>query len=224
MKIVSTGFIVALFASSLALAGHHEPTPKDDPSSLSASLSIAAAASHSSSKSQSAAHSLSNATGGKSSAVAGGGAGGEGGSSSAIVDTSPVATSTSEGGEGGASSSANDLTIEGDEAARIPVATALVGSTNTTAPCRYSAGGAGQAPVIGLSIVFAKKDKDCERLIVAQDLYGRGQKTAGDKVYCLISTVREALGDDCLSLINELTVVRTDRRLEKKSEFDRVSK
>lgn len=246
MKIVSIGLIVALF-STAALATGHAPPPKPapDPSSLaqSASIAVAGAASHSSSKSSS--HSSSNATGGnalaaggKSNATAKGGAGGSanaaggaGGLSNVVVDASPIVTSTSDGGEGGASSSDNHLTIEGDEAPRIPVATAIAGGTNTTASCRYSVGAGGQATVLGLSFGFGRKDKDCERFELAQYLYSSGNTEAGDTMLCRIGAMREAFGDECMTKIRRATrgssMVETsgpDPRLEKKAQFDKVSK
>lgn len=244
------GLIVALFASEAFATGHAPPPkPTPDPSSLaqSASIAVAGAASRSSSKSSSHSSSKSNsnatggnalAAGGKSNATAKGGAGGSanaaggaGGLSNVVVDASPIVTSTSDGGEGGASSSDNHLTIEGDEAPRIPVATAIAGGTNTTASCRYSVGGGGQATVLGLSFGFGRKDKDCERFELAQYLYSSGNTEAGDTMLCRIGAMREAFGDECMTKVRRATrgssMVETsgpDPRLEKKAEFEKVGK
>lgn len=98
------------------------------------------------------------------------------------------------------SSSDNAVEIHGDtiEAPRLPVATAIAGGTNTTAGCRYSVGGAGQAAILGLSLGFGRKDRDCERLGLAQYMYDRGNPDAGDVIMCRITELRQAFGAECL--------------------------
>lgn len=87
-------------------------------------------------------------------------------------------------------------------------ATAIAGTGNTTAGCRYVSGAGGQAPVIGLALNLNFKDKDCERLGLAQYLYGRGLDGAGDRVMCTITELRKTLGEDCLALVHVTVVVR----------------
>lgn len=84
---------------------------------------------------------------------------------------------------------------------------AFAGGTNTTAPCYTSIGAGISSTVGGLSFGSGRKAKDCARFILAQDLYSRGLFTAGDKVYCAITEIREALGETCLAVIAEQRTV-----------------
>lgn len=89
-----------------------------------------------------------------------------------------------------------------------PVNTAIAGIGDTTAACRYHNGGGLQLFGVGLSLGHSSKDKDCERIALAQLMWSRGQDIAGDKIMCKVTTVHEALGDDCLALVHELTAIK----------------
>lgn len=88
---------------------------------------------------------------------------------------------------------------------------ALAGGTNTTAACRYSVGLGGSAPVAGLSFGLGRKDKDCERLVLAQYLREIGQTAAAERVLCRITELRKALGEDCLALVHQVPVAQAPR-------------
>ena len=85
-----------------------------------------------------------------------------------------------------------------------PVNTAIAGVGETTAACRYHNGGGLQLLGVGISVGHSSKDADCERLALATFLYAHGKDLAGDRVMCNITAVKEALGEDCLALVNEL--------------------
>lgn len=93
---------------------------------------------------------------------------------------------------------------------RAPVNTAVAGFQITNAPCRFAEGLGIQTNNVGGSVGFTFKDKDCERFQYAQYMYARGQNVAGDRLMCLIKRIYEALGDDCLALVNELVVVHAE--------------
>lgn len=125
-------------------------------------------------------------------------------------------------------SSDNAVTVQGDQAARIPVPTAIAGGTNTTADCRYSVGGGGQAAVAGLSLGWGRKDKDCERRDLAEFMYARGNPDAGDMLMCRITELRKAFGEDCLVMLRRARMsgipdepAGDDPRLVQKRAFER---
>lgn len=93
---------------------------------------------------------------------------------------------------------------------RAPVNTAVAGFQITNAPCRFAEGVGIQTSPVGASVGFTFKDKDCERFQYAQYMYARGQNIAGDRLMCLIKRIHEALGDDCLALVNEIVVVHAE--------------
>ena len=88
---------------------------------------------------------------------------------------------------------------------------AFSGGTNTTAQCHYSVGAGASAPVAGLSFGFGRKDRDCERLVLAQYLRDIGQQAASERVLCQITELKRALGADFLALVHEVPVVRSAR-------------
>lgn len=53
----------------------------------------------------------------------------------------------------------------------------------------------------GTSVGLTFKDHDCIRAELAQMLYSRGARAAGDKLMCEIKEVHDALGKDCLTTI-----------------------
>jgi hypothetical protein len=104
----------------------------------------------------------------------------------------------------GANNEGNAQNVNISNARNAPAA--FSGGANTTAECYTSIGGGASASIGGISFGFGKKAKDCAKLVLANDLYARGQKTAGDRIFCTITEVKETLGDDCLALINEVSV------------------
>lgn len=74
--------------------------------------------------------------------------------------------------------------------------------TNTTAECYSTVGFGVSSPVGGISFGTGRKAKDCSRLALAERFYARGQNAAGDRLMCTITEVREALGEDCIALVN----------------------
>jgi hypothetical protein len=199
----------------------------------STSISLAGSRSDSAASSQSGAHSgaisgaSSNSSGGQSSSTSAGGLSvatqsqqANGGQSTSALSNS----GNSSAAVTGTVVDASNVTVGGDtyEAARIPVATALATAGQTTASCHYGNGGAGQGTAFGLSLTFSRKDKDCERFLLAQFLYDRGQDFAGDRLMCRIGSVAEALGEDCLALVHEIRVSRPDPRVLKREEFNRT--
>ena len=110
-------------------------------------------------------------------------------------------TNTANGGTATNAGNAQSTTITG---AKNPVNTAVAGIGETTAGCRYHNGGGVQVAGVGLSLGHSRKDKDCERIAVAQVFWSHGQDIAGDRIMCKVTTVAEALGEDCLALVHEL--------------------
>jgi hypothetical protein len=77
--------------------------------------------------------------------------------------------------------------------------------TNTTAGCYYDQH-AGLGTVFGgISFGHGRKDKDCEKRALAQELWYRGNIIGGNRVYCSIRTIKDTLGEDCEALLNEQT-------------------
>jgi hypothetical protein len=139
-----------------------------------------------------------------------------GNASATGVNALTVAATAS--GEGG--SSDNEVTIYGDEAPTIPVATAVAGATNTTATCWVGRGVGVQAQILGFSLGGAKRDEDCVLHTLAQSLYATGRVVAGDRLMCRIRALREALGAECLALMQTIRVSGPDPRLLKKQAFE----
>lgn len=137
-----------------------------------------------------------------------GGAGGAGGSAASKASSSSTSLSASSSAAN-ADNNGNSQSTEFNSP-RNPVNTAVAGFQITNAPCRYAEGLGIQTNNVGGSVGFTFKDKDCERFQYAQYMYARGQNVAGDRLMCLIKRIHEALGDDCLALVNELVVVRAE--------------
>jgi len=206
--------------------GGHNCSPGASPPSSNSSASNSSAASRSSSAARSQSDARSTATSDSKSSISGVqlssmSAGGSatlssqdsGNSSSEVTDQSVHAASASNLGQ--------SVNIEGDQAPRIPVASALATVGNTTAACHYANGGAGQGNAFGLSLSFSRKDRDCERYMLAQYLYDRGQDAAGDRLMCQIRVMREALGEDCLGLVHQIQLIHVDPRELKRLDFER---
>lgn len=244
-SILSILATLLLAAPAFATGNHHTPPPPKPtpaPQSQSASESsavgvgvgvgIAGAKSNSSSK----------ATGGNASAKGGsatsiskggaGGQGGKGGSANAAQGQQQVASSDQSQGQNqnaisdqSQEQSANNEGVQqGVEFNQTykqvkQVQTAVAGNAlGTTADCRVGGGAGAQGASFGLSFGGARKDHDCARLVLANNLYARGQKVAGDRVFCQITEIKQALGDDCIALINEQQVsydVEVERRKER---------
>lgn len=81
--------------------------------------------------------------------------------------------------------------------------TAIAGSGMTTATCRYSDGAGIQTFGLGASFAKSRADTDCRRVNAAQAMWASGRDIAGNRIYCTISYVHAALGDDCEALMNE---------------------
>lgn len=150
-----------------------------------------------------------NATGGAGGLGGAGGnsnaTGGAGGSSSAsaksAANAGAVASQTANGGA--ASNAGNSQGITENSSYSVPrqAVDGYSAATNSTAACvRDQHAGIG-AIIGGFSIGHGKRDKDCARQELAQGLWAQGQFEAGDRIYCAITEVHEALGDDCLKLL-----------------------
>lgn len=189
----------------------HLPTPSAQPpiTQSSSVLQVSATKSSANSASNSASKSNAAASAGSKSASSSYGAGG----ASSLTDSGNA-----------------EVVIHGDtyEAPRLPVASAIAGGTNTTADCRYSVGAGGQATVLGLSLGFGRKDKDCFRLQLADRFYDTANPDAGDVIMCRIKELREAFGADCLVMLRRSRLLApspgpapTAHQLEEKRAFER---
>lgn len=148
------------------------------------------------------------ATGGK------GGSGGQGGLGGAGGDAQGGSSQATGGAGGNASATGSQQSQSADNAGnsqstaytspRQPVMTAVAGFGETTAKCRYTNGAGVQTFPAGVAFGFSFKDKDCERIALSNLFYSRGQSSAGDRLICSVVSVRSALGDDCLALVNQL--------------------
>lgn len=140
-----------------------------------------------------------------------GGAGGQGLAIASATNDSHAQASSDSNAASQADNAGNNQTTEfNSNAPRMPVNTAIAGFQITNAPCRYSEGVGIQTSPVGASVGFTFKDKDCERFQYAQYLYYRGQTIAGARLMCRIKRIKEALGEDCEALMNEITVVKAE--------------
>lgn len=161
------------------------------------------------------------ATGGQGGAGGSGGLGGaggdaQGGSASALGGAGGNSVASGgQGGQGGnASATGSQQSQTADNAGnsqssvytspRQPVMTAVAGFGETTAKCRYTNGAGVQTWPVGASFGISFKDKDCELIALSTLAYSRGQSMAGDRLLCAVTSVKKALGGDCLALVNEL--------------------
>lgn len=107
-----------------------------------------------------------------------------------------------QGGDSATSVDSHAVSTTTVEAARIPVATALAGFQNTTAPCRYAEGLGIQTTGAGAAVGFTFEDSDCKLVLIADGFYTRGQWLAGDRIMCKTKALTKALGKDCLDVLN----------------------
>jgi hypothetical protein len=153
------------------------------------------------------------ATGGNSAAVSGSKSASSATSkSSANADSSSASSADStntNSATGGTATNAGNTqsTSTTYQAQKNPVSTAIAGVGETTAGCRYHNGGGLQLLGVGISVGHSSKDKDCERIALAEYMYAHGKDIAGDQIMCKVTTVAEALGEDCLALVHELKAV-----------------
>jgi hypothetical protein len=69
----------------------------------------------------------------------------------------------------------------------------------STAACRVGFSGGASSGFGGLSLGASRKDKDCERTILANQFFARGNNTAGCKLLMHVKVIKEALTyDECL--------------------------
>lgn len=92
---------------------------------------------------------------------------------------------------------------------RQPVNTAVAVAGVNTLQCVKTGAAGVQFIGIGASMSLPKKDKDCALENAADRAYARGNKSAGDKLTCMTSYMRELYPDPslCLSAQNELVAV-----------------
>lgn len=88
---------------------------------------------------------------------------------------------------------------------------AFSGTTNTTAVCRFALGGGGSSPGGALSFILARKDPDCERLILAQYMRSIGNIAASEHLLCRIREMQATFGENCLAMVHEVRVIPTPR-------------
>lgn len=134
------------------------------------------------------------------------------------------------GGQADGGSASNSTTVNGDTIdipRQAPPAFAVM--ANTTAACYTSTGVGLSTPVGGVSFGTGRKAKDCSRVMLAEAFYAKGQKMAGDKLMCSVTEVRQALGEDCMVLLNPPVEVDTSRfvtreeMLERERRIERVT-
>ena len=75
------------------------------------------------------------------------------------------------------------------------------GSNNTSGCVLEQHAGIG-AVIGGLSFGHGRRDKNCARQQLAIVLWARGETEAGNRIYCSIDEVKDALGNDCLELLS----------------------
>lgn len=138
---------------------------------------------------------------GASTSSARGGAGGAGGSAQGGAGGSAAASANTDGNATASTTGNQTSEVSNYAAARNPVATAVAGFQVTTASCRFAEGVGIQTLPAGTSVGLTFKDHDCIRAELAQMLYSRGARAAGDKLMCEIKEVHDALGKDCLTTI-----------------------
>lgn len=186
-------FALAVLALIPALTYATHPTPEPDPTPLMTSTSGAAAVAGA------AALSGSSSTAVNSTAVDA--------SARAAQDQGQTQSATSDQAQSqSADNAGNSQTLNQSYQQVRQTATAYAASAGVTASCATGWGIGAQAPIAGLSFNKNRRDKDCVRFELAQDLYARGQNAAGDRVFCTISLVKAALGEDCLALVNTVEV------------------
>src|SRR5665213_917377 len=75
------------------------------------------------------------------------------------------------------------------------------GSNNTSGCVLEQHAGIG-AVIGGISFGHGKRDRNCARQQLAIVLWARGETEAGNRIYCSIDEVKDALGADCLALLS----------------------
>lgn len=69
-----------------------------------------------------------------------------------------------------------------------------------SAPCRVSFGGAGSAPIGGLSAGFSKLDDECDKRETARAFAQLGYRTAALKILCTTKAAKKSLGERCAEM------------------------
>jgi hypothetical protein len=78
----------------------------------------------------------------------------------------------------------------------------------STALCRAGASAGVSAPIGAISLGGSKKDKDCERSVLASQFFSRGNYVAGCKLLMHVAVVKEALTfDECVVAVVPKPVV-----------------
>lgn len=156
------------------------PTPKDPTSSNSNSSSTANSSSSASSQAT-ASSSQSQKQGQSQSQTANGG----------------QATSTATGGNAVNEGNSLSTSYVNNQPRQAPMAYAP--EAFSTAACRAGASAGVSAPIGGISIGGSKKDKDCERAVLANGFFSRGNYVAGCKLLMHVGVIKEALTfDECI--------------------------
>ena len=105
------------------------------------------------------------------------------------------ATSNATGGN--AVNEGNNLSTSYNQVRQAPMAYAP--EAFSTASCRAGGSAGISAPIGGISIGGSKKDKDCERAVLANGFFSRGNYVAGCKLLMHVGVVKEALTfDECV--------------------------
>jgi hypothetical protein len=192
--------ILAILLFLIAGAAFATNTPTPQPVGVTNNVSTVSA-SASDSRSSSAARSAADASAQGGFAAATGGAGGH---SDSRASASGGSVSGVVGGEGHGGAATSTTTVNGDSSVYVEkrqAPPAFAALANTTAECYSSVGVGLSSPVGGISFGTGRKAKDCSRLKLAELMYAKGAREAGDRMLCSVSEVRAALGADCLTLI-----------------------
>lgn len=126
-----------------------------------------------------------------------GGSGGNGGSGGSSHSTATGGAATNAGN----TQSTNYSSASTYNEVRQAVDGYSSGSNNTSGCVLEQHAGIG-AVIGGLSFGHGRRDKNCARQQLAIVLWARGETEAGNRIYCSIDEVKDALGNDCLELLS----------------------
>jgi hypothetical protein len=123
------------------------------------------------------------------------------------ADASSKSTSSAKSGDStsGASASSGGNSVSNSSVYK-EVQQAVDGyssGTNTTSGCRYDSHMGLGSVLGGISFGRGFKDKGCVQLKLANEFWSKGMNIAAERIYCSIKEVKEALGEDCIALLNE---------------------
>jgi hypothetical protein len=76
--------------------------------------------------------------------------------------------------------------------------------TNTTAACALDQHAGIGAVIGGISFGRSRRDHDCARLVLANEMWARGNDHAAEAIFCSIGEVKSALGEDCMAYVHTL--------------------